>query len=410
MAMTLSEELEKRGFINQSTLKDNKWLDKPKTVYFGVDPSADSLHVGNLASFMPLRHMLDKGWKVILLVGGATGMIGDPGGKSEERNLLTPKQLEANKKAVRAQVQKLFAGQEFELVDNHDWLSKVDLIEFLRDTGKHFSMTPLVQRDYIAKRIGEGGAGISYTEFSYTLLQGYDYWHLYKKYGCVLQFGGSDQWGNMLSGVELIRKKEGAEAHVLSGPLIVDKSTGNKFGKTEGGAIWLDGEKTSPFQFYQFWLNVDDEAVKDYLKYFTLLSISQIGEIILKFDADKAGRLAQKTLAYEVTKLVHGEEKAKSIAKVSEVLFGQGNFLDLNEKERAVLAEGLPNIAPANDPYDTVVLAGLAKSKTEARNFHAAGAIYINGSKISADQPIIFKKGTNLIKRGKNSFALVVKH
>ncbi len=407
--MTLSDELDKRGFINQSTLKDPKWLDKPKTVYLGVDPSADSLHVGNLASFMPLRHMMDKGWKVILLVGGATGMIGDPGGKSEERNLLSPKQLEANKKAVRRQVERLFAGQKFELVDNHEWLSKVSLIEFLRDTGKHFSMTPLVQRDYIAKRIGEGGAGISYTEFSYTLLQGYDYWYLYKKYDCVLQFGGSDQWGNMLSGVELIRKKEGAEAHVLSGPLIIDKSTGNKFGKTEGGAVWLDPEKTSPYSFYQFWLNVDDEAAKDYLKYFTLLSISEIGELILKFDSDKASRLAQKTLAYEVTKLVHGEEKANSIAKATEVLFGEGSFLDLSEKEKTLLAEDLPTVAPANDPYDTVVLAGLAKSKTEARNFHAAGAIYINGDKIPADQPIAFGKGTSLIRRGKNSFALVVK-
>lgn len=409
MSHNLSQELEKRGFINQATFQDKTWLDKPRTVYFGVDPSADSLHVGNLASFMPLRHMLDHGWEVILLVGGATGMIGDPGGKSEERNLLTPKQLASNKKAVRAQVEKLFAGKKFKLVDNLDWLGDVKLLDFLRDTGKHFSMTPLVQRDYIAKRIGEGGAGISYTEFSYTLLQGYDYWYLYKHHGCVLQFGGSDQWGNMLSGVELIRRKEGAEAHVLSGPLIVDKSTGNKFGKTEGGAVWLEAKKTSVYRFYQFWLNVDDDAVKDYLKYFTLLSIAEIADVIASFDADRASRLAQKILAHEVTKLVHGEDQAKKIQKVSSVLFGDLSFLDLNEGEQTVLSEELPTVATANDPYDTVVLAGLARSKGEARNFHAAAALSINGVKVNPDSPITFRKGNNLLRRGKNSFA-IVKH
>lgn len=407
MVMTLSEELKWRGFVNQSTFKDIKWLDAPRTVYFGVDPSAESLHVGNLASFMPLRHMLDKGWKVIVLVGGATGMIGDPGGKNEERKLLTQSQLDKNKRAIKAQVQKLFAGQKFELVDNYDWLSKVSLLEFLRDTGKHFSMTPLVQRDYIAKRIGEGSAGISYTEFSYTMLQGYDYWHLYKKYDCTLQFGGSDQWGNMLSGVELIRRKEGADAHVLSGPLIVNKATGKKFGKTEDGAVWLDANQTSVYKFYQFWLNVDDESAKEYLKYFTLLSISEIEKICETFDSNKGDRLAQKTLAYEVTKLVHGQERADTVQKASDVLFGKGSFLELSEKEVVVLANELPAVATANDPYDTVVLAGLAASKSEARNFHAAGALSVNGQKVLPDQEISFKKGNNLLKRGKNSFAIV---
>jgi len=407
MNKTLSEELGWRRFIQQKTFDDPKWLDTPRTVYFGVDPSADSLHVGNLASFMPLRHMIDHGWKVVLLVGGATGMIGDPGGKSEERNLLTPDEIQHNKKAVGKQVKRLFAGKKFHLVDNIDWLSQVNLLEFLRDTGKYFSMTPLVQRDYIAKRIGEEGVSISYTEFSYTLLQGYDYWHLNKHHGVELQYGGSDQWGNMLSGVELIRRKEGKEAHVLAGPLVVDNRTGKKFGKTENGAVWLDAEKTSPYQFYQFWLNADDGAVEEYLGYYTLLSQDEIKKVMNEFNSNRASRVAQKRLAYEVTKLIHGEERAQTVKRVTEVLFGEGNFLELGKKELEIITDEILVVEGLDDFSETLVRAGLATSKTEARNFYASGAISVNGEKVTPESPYTFRRGLNLVKRGKNNFAVV---
>jgi tyrosyl-tRNA synthetase len=403
--MSLSAELQARGFIKQTTFNDITWLDTPRTVYFGVDPSADSLHVGNLASFMPLRHMLDAGWKVILLVGGATGMIGDPGGKSEERNLLSLEAIASNKQAVRVQVEKLFASQEFNLVDNYDWLSKVSLLEFLRDTGKHFSMTPLIQRDYIAERIGQDSVGISYTEFSYTLLQGYDYWHLYKSFGCELQVGGSDQWGNMLSGVDLIRRKEGHEVHVLASPLIVDNTTGKKFGKTEGGAVWLDGNKTTVYQFYQFWLNVDDGAVIDYLKIYTMLNLSQIEDIMNEFNNDRSARLPHKTLAYEVTKLVHGQDQADKQAHIAEALFTTHNLSDLNEAEIATVREEIPHAKLADNAsiVEALVTTGLATSNTEARQLVASGAVYINNTATTKQnlEPTDFINGKLLIRKGK---------
>ena len=410
--MTLSEELEWRGFVKQTTFEDPKWLDTPRTVYFGVDPSADSLHVGNLASYMPLRHMIDKGWKVVLLIGGGTGMIGDPGGKSEERNLLDMETLASNKAAVSAQVKNLFAGKEFTLVDNYDWLSKLDLITFLRDTGKHFNMSMLVQRDYIAQRIGEGGAGISYTEFSYTLLQGYDYYHLNEELGVELQYGGSDQWGNMLSGVDLIRKKSGKESHVLAGPLIVNKRTGKKFGKSEGGAVWLDPSRTSVYQFYQFWLNSEDDDVGEYLKYFTLLTKEEIAEIMIAFEKDRASRSAQKRLAYEVTKMVHGAEKADSTAHVTEVLFGNETYDSLSEADFKVLGEALSVVkATSNSLVQLLVEGGLASSNTEARHFLQSGAVYINGQQSAADKESLDSKdviqGYTVLRRGKNSQVLI---
>lgn len=408
--MKLSEDLKWRGFIKQKTFADDSWLDTPRTVYFGADPSADSLHIGNLASYMPLRHMIERGWNVILLMGGATGMIGDPGGKSQERNLLTTEQISRNKKAVEAQVKRLFAGKNFKMVDNNEWLSRVGLLEFLRDTGKHFSMTTLVQREFIAERIGEGGSGISYTEFSYTLLQGYDYWHLYKKFGVELQYGGSDQWGNMLSGVDLIRRKEAAEAHVLAGPLIVDNATGKKFGKTEDGAIWLDADKTSVFKFYQFWLNLDDESAKEYLGIYTMLSKHEIDEISEKFEANRAARLAQKRLAWEVTALVHGSDRADSAKRASDVLFGEGDFQDLTKQEKSLLKHELTVLEAASNVVEVLVKSGLATSKTEARTFISSGAITVNGKKVTSENDSPFTKGDNLVKRGKNNFAIVEAH
>ncbi|MEK7153917.1 MAG: tyrosine--tRNA ligase, partial [Patescibacteria group bacterium] len=254
--MTLSEELEWRGFVNQSTFADLKELDTKKwAFYHGFDASAPSQAVGNLAAMMFDKVFMRHGHKAVILAGGATSLIGDPGGKDSERPMQTEQTISFNVHKAEEQLNRIFSGHDFKLVNNLDWTKDLKVIDFLRNIGKHFSMTPLVQRDYIAKRIGEDGAGISYSEFSYTLLQGMDYLHLYDEFGVTLQLGGSDQWGNCLSGVELVRKARGAEAHVITLPLIMNKATGKKFGKSEEGAVWLDPERTSPTQFYQFWIN-----------------------------------------------------------------------------------------------------------------------------------------------------------
>ena len=392
--MTLSEELAWRGFVNQTTLTDLKQLDHHKfTLYFGVDPSADSMTVGNLAAAMMVRHFIDHGHKVILLVGGGTGMIGDPGGKSEERNLLTLQQVAKNKKGIASQYKRIFAGERFTIVDNYDWLSKIGLLEFLRDIGKHFGMTTLLQRDFVAARIGKGGSGISYTEFSYTLLQGYDYLHLHQKYGVDLQVCGADQWGNTLSGVDLIRKKTGDEVHAYSCPLVINKSTGKKFGKSEGGAVWLDPKKTSVFDFYQFWLNADDEGVMDYLKYFTLLPKAQILKLFEEFKKDPKARVAQKTLAYEVTQLVHGKAEADKAVAATASLFSGG------------LSEDTPSVKIAPGDYDVVdllVKTKLASSNSEARRLYQQGGVKLNQLKVEHETVTV--KAGDLLQVGKRRF------
>ncbi len=406
--MTLSEELKWRGFVNQTTFPNASTLDgDPITFYWGVDPSAPSMTIGNLAAAMMVRHFIAHGHKAVLLIGGATGMIGDPDGKSQERSLKTEEEINANKTAIVGQYKQIFAGMPFKIVDNLDWFKDINYIEFLRTVGKHVPIRQMLARDFVQARTSEGGAGISYAEFSYVLIQAYDFLHLLREHGVTLQLCGSDQWGNSIAGVDLIRRITGQESHVYSTPLVLNKTTGVKFGKSEGGAIWLDAELTSVYKFYQFWLNVDDQGVESYLNVYSLLSKDDIAQLIEAFKSNPAERVAQKRLAYEVTKLVHGQERADTVQKASDVLFGKGSFSELSEKEVAVLASELPAVATANDPYDTVVLAGLAASKSEARNFHAAGALSINGEKVVPDQEIIFKKGTSLLKRGKNSFALV---
>ncbi len=407
--MTLAEELQWRGYKNQTTLKNINELDKKKfKLYFGVDPSADSMTVGNLASAMMVKTFLRHGHDVTLLVGGATGMIGDPSGKSDERNLLDFDQVARNKRAIVGQYHQLF-GQRIRIVDNYDWFKNINYIEFLRDVGKHFSLTPLLQRDYIAKRVGPNGTGMSYAEFSYTLIQGYDFYHLNKKYGIDLQVCGSDQWGNSLSGVDLIRRKSGKEAHVYSAPLIVNKVTGKKFGKSEEGAVWLDPKKTSIFQFYQFWLNVDDDSVSEYLKVFTDIDKAEMAHVMQSFENNKAGRLAQKTLALKITGQVHGKLRADSVRRISDSLFGEGEFLDLGRKEVDMLKAELPVVrASHSDGMAAIVVeAGLAASNAEANRFIVSGAIYINGTKVDKDTADVLKRGNNLLKRGKNSFAVV---
>ncbi len=408
--MTLSEELKWRGFLNQTTFTNLADLDKQKwTFYHGFDASADSQTVGNLAAMMLDKLFIRHGHRAIILAGGATSLIGDPGGKDIERPLQDEKTVEFNVSKAEAQLKQIFAGQSFMLVNNLDWTKKLSVIDFLRDYGKHFSVTPLIQRDYIAKRLGKDGSGMSFAELSYTVLQGMDYLHLFDKYGATLQLGGSDQWGNCLSGVELIRKVRSQEAHVITLPLIINKSTGKKFGKSESGAIWLDADRTSIYQFYQFWLNVDDGSVGDYLKIFTELDKAAIRKVMTDFEKNPAHRLAQKTLAYEVTKIVHGKERADAVKKATNVLFEESNFADLDNAAIDILRHELPVVKARADLAEIVVEAGLAGSKTEARNFQAAGAISVNGQKVGITQEATLNKGANLLRRGKNSFAIIEK-
>lgn len=403
--MKLSEELQWRGFYNQATFESVTDLDaRQYTLYLGTDPSGDSLHVGHLAVYMLVRRFLDHGHRVVLLVGGGTGVIGDPGGKVDERQLLSLDTIANNKEALAAQVSNLFSGKEFTLVDNYDWLKDVSILDFLRDVGKHFSMSQLVSRDYIATRIGDGGAGISYAEFSYTLLQGYDYWHLNKNHDVNLQIGGSDQWGNILSGIELIRKKEGTVAYGMTAPLVINKSTGRKFGKSEGGAVWLDENKTSIFKFYQFWLNTDDESAIEYLKLFTLLGKDEIDAITENHAINPGARSAQKTLASEVTSLVHGWDRTESVMRVTEVLFGSNDITALEAADLDALAAEIPVGSAGTSIIELLVTGGLAGSNGEVKRLLSGGAISVNGGKVFEDAII---SETSLLKKGKNSFLLV---
>lgn len=403
--MKLSEELMWRGFYNQATFTAPTDLDNGQyTLYLGTDPSGDSLHVGHLAVYMLVRRFLDHGHRVVLLVGGGTGVIGDPGGKLDERSLLSLETIADNKAALAKQVSDLFSGKEFTLVDNYDWLKDVSILDFLRDVGKHFSMSQLVQRDFIATRMGEGGAGISYAEFSYTLLQGYDFWHLHNHYGVNLQIGGSDQWGNILSGVELIRKKDSDSVHGMTAPLVINKTTGRKFGKSEGGAVWLDSAKTSVYQFYQFWLNTDDESAIDYLKLFTLLDKEEIEAIEENHAINPGARSAQKRLAAEITTLVHGLQRTESVMRVTEALFGGADVAQLSVDELGMLAAEIPAMTVGRTVIEALVEAGAAKSNGEAKRLIAGGAVSLNGQKIAEDTTI---DSVSLLKKGKNTFILV---
>jgi tyrosyl-tRNA synthetase len=408
--MSLADELRWRGFVNQTTFPSLSVLDEKKLrFYMGFDASADSQQAGNLAALMFAKTFLRHGHFGYLLAGGSTSLIGDPGGKDAERPLQDEKTIAHNTKNAGEQIKTVMKGHKFELVNNLDWTKDVKILPFLRDIGKHFSMTPLIQRDYIATRLGENGAGISYTEFSYTILQGFDYLHLFDTYGVTLQLGGSDQWGNCLSGVELIRKARGKEAHVMTLNLVINKATGKKFGKSEGGAIWLDSNKTSAYQFYQFWLNADDEGVEGYLKTFTELDKPEVDAVMKEFHTNKSGRAAQRLLAHEVTKLVHGAENTKKVERATDVLFGSADFLKLTAAEKMVLAEELPLVKVGESFARTIVDAGLAKSNTEANRFMDSGAISLNGQKISMEAAVKppYTTGKNLLKKGKNSFAVV---
>lgn len=403
--MKLSEELTWRGLVNQTTYSNLTALDDGQiSFYLGSDPSADSLTIGNLASLMLVRHFIEHGHKAYMLVGGATGMIGDPDGKSSERELLTLEQIDKNKKAIANQYKQILGGEKFQIVDNYDWFKDINYLDFLRNIGKYVPMSQMLSRDFVKTRLGQEGTGISYAEFSYSLIQGYDFLYLFRTYGVTLQLCGADQWGNSVTGVDLIRRLENKEANVYSVPLIVNKSTGVKFGKSEEGAVWLDANKTSVYKFYQFWLNVDDAGVIDYLKVYTMLPKESIDELANKLAENPGGRAAQKALAFEVTKLVHGEERAKSVQRVSEVLFGGGDFNDLTDNDLNELAQEIPVVQPGRTLIEIMAVSGLAVSNSDARRLIAGGAVSINGQSVSDDQTI---DKVSLIKRGKNSFALV---
>ncbi len=402
--MKLSEELQWRGFWNQTTFTDDKLIDSENfTLYLGTDPSADSLHVGHLAVYMMVRHFLERGHKVFLLVGGGTGMIGDMR-DTEERSLLPYEEIEHNKQALKSQVSRIFAGRDFTLVDNADWLADLELLPFLRDIGKNFNMADLVSREFFKARINNG-KGLSFAEFTYTLLQGYDFWHLFNQYGVNLQIGGSDQWGNLLSGVDLIRKKENAEVYAMTAPLLINKSTGRKFGKSEGGAVWLDENKTSVYKFYQFWLNVDDESAIEYMKIFTMLDRDTIEAIAENHAVNPGARSAQKVLAREVTDIVHGSARRESVERVNEVLFGGGDFEKLSDDDLGALAEEIPCVDAGVDVIEALVESGAVGSNGEAKRLLKSGAISLNGEKLAENKVV---NDTSLLKKGKNTFVLIM--
>lgn len=410
--MKLSEELIYRGFKAETTIGDAAELDTraSKKFYWGADPSADSLTIGNLAALMMCACFVRHGYEPYLLVGGATGQIGDPK-ENGERDLKGLDEIEHNKKCIREQIERVVSGKNVTMVDNLDWFSKINYLEFLREVGKAFSMTQLLDRQFVQNRIGDGGSGISYAEFSYTLIQGYDFLHLFREYGISLQLCGADQYGNCTSGIHLIRRLENADADVWSTPLIIDPVTGRKFGKSEGNAIWLassdngSGNYTSIFDFYQFWLNQPDEAVEYLIKIYTLLEKEEIEEILAKHKDRPEQRIAQKALARGVTEVVHGVENARAVENLTEVLFGrETNFGEFSGDEIMEFAKFLPTAKKGTGLVEALVETGLAESKKKAREFVAQGAVSVNGVKVQDDVELT---QTAIVKKGKNKFLVV---
>jgi tyrosyl-tRNA synthetase len=396
------------------------------TGYIGFDPTAESLHIGSLVPILLLLHLQKSGHKPIALVGGATGMVGDPSGKSEERNLLNEETLEKNLSGIRNQLEKYLdftSGKPTaaEMVNNFDWFKNLGFIDFLRDVGKHITVNYMMSKDSVRKRI-EGDTGISYTEFAYQLMQGYDYYWLFKHKGCKLQMGGSDQWGNITTGTELIRRKAGGEAFAFTCPLIT-KADGGKFGKTEKGNVWLDPQKTSPYQFYQFWLNAADEDAEKWIRIFTLLPKATIEILIHDHRKDPGSRLLQKSLAKEVTAFVHGQSEYEAAVVTTEKLFSGNvaeNILELNESQLLESMEGVPrfNIEKSTftagmDIVSFLAESGIFPSKGEARKTIQGGGLSINKEKISdpASQLTLKNLLTGkyvLVQKGKKNYYLVI--
>jgi len=428
--MNFVKELEWRGMIHD-IMPGTEELFKKETVtaYVGIDPTADSLHIGHLVSIMMLKHLQLCGHRPIVLLGGATGMIGDPSGKSLERNLLDEATLRHNQEIIKKQISKFLDFEikdktKAELVNNYDWMSKFSFLEFIRDIGKHLTVNYMMAKDSVKKRIaGEDKSGMSFTEFSYQLVQGYDFLHLYKEYGCKLQMGGSDQWGNITTGTELIRRKEQGEAFALTCPLIT-KSDGGKFGKTETGNVWLDPERTSPYAFYQFWLNVSDEDAVKYIKIFTILSEDVVNDIIEKHNQAPHLRLLQKTLAKEITVMVHSQEDFDVAVRASEILFGNATgeaLKSLDEKTLLNVFEGVPifNISKKIIENGIPVLDLLVEntsifpSKGELRRTIKGNGMSINKEKYQDENGIInssylIKDKYIIVQKGKKNYYLIV--
>jgi tyrosyl-tRNA synthetase len=407
--MDLVKDLTARGLIEHTSADLPVILGKKRTVYLGVDPSADSMHAGHLMVVLTMRRLAQDGHKIILLVGGGTGMIGDPR-ESGERQLADKKVIDRNKKALKAQMQQI-VGTKVKLVDNADWLLKIKLVDFLRDIGKHFTVNELIKRDIIKRRLDNPNDSISYTEFAYSLLQGYDYFVLNQKYKVDLQIGASDQWTNILSGVELIRRKLGKEAFALCTPLVTDAS-GKKFGKSEGNAVWLAASKTSPFTFYQFWLNQPDTNVEQYLKFFTFMPVMEIDALCELHRRNPGRRDAQRMLARLVTELVHGKDAAMRSIAVSEALYGERELSTLSPEERTMILSEAPSLkitqAQLTEGYsvvDALIGSSLAPSKGEARRLIEGNGVSLNDEKMeSVDAQLAsehFQNGLALLKRGK---------
>src|SRR6056297_3114588 len=429
--MNFVEELKWRGMLHDIMPGTEEQLKREMTAaYVGIDPTANSLHIGHLVSVMMLKHFQAAGHKPLVLVGGATGMIGDPSGKSEERNLLDEKTLRYNQDCLKKQLEKLLdfsAAKEnnAEMVNNYDWMKEYSFLEFIRDIGKHITVNYMMAKDSVKKRIGEESkAGMSFTEFSYQLVQGTDFWHLYKAKNCKLQMGGSDQWGNITTGTELIRRKEGGEAFALTCPLIT-KADGNKFGKTEEGNVWLDPELTSPYKFYQFWLNVSDEDAEKYIKIFTMLSKEEIESLIVRHRKEPHRRMLQKKLAEEVTVMVHSREELEKAVAASSILFGKSTAEELkalDEKTFLSVFEGVPIFTVSMDKLKEGVPAldlltdeaAVFPSKGELKRLIKGGGLSLNKQKVASmdatinDEYLLNNKYILVQKGKKNYFVLKV--
>ena len=412
--MNIIDDLAWRGAINQATDLDAlKKLteDKQIALYCGTDPTGDSLHIGHLIPFMILKRFQLAGHHPVIIIGGGTGAIGDPSGRKSERQLQTMDQVHHNEEALTAQMKKLFGTENFTIVNNHDWLSKISLLDFLRDYGKLFNINTMLNKEVVASRLE---AGISFTEFTYQILQSVDFLHLYRHHDVQLEIGGSDQWGNITAGIDLIHKIEGPETKVygLTIPLML-KADGTKFGKTAGGAVWLDPKKTSPYEFYQFWINQDDRDVVKYLRYFTFLSKEEIDDLAEKVQKEPWKREAQRRLAEEVTKFVHGEKAVEEAQRITKALFS-GDVADLSVEEIEQGFKNMPSVDVENKKENIVIWLtdnGIEPSRRQARQDISNGAIRINGEKVTdleaeVDPSAHFDGKFVIVRRGKKHYFL----
>jgi len=415
--MMLAEEIKARGLVEHTSAPLEKIFSAQRTAYLGIDPTSDSMQVGNLAVMLLMKRLSTAGHKLVFLVGGGTGMIGDPK-ETGERMMLDEKIVATNTLALKAQLKKILGTTPFKMVDNADWLSKTKLLPFLRDVGKHFTVNDLIKREIIKKRLDTPGESISYTEFTYALLQGFDYLTLHEKYGVDLQVGGSDQWTNMLSGVDLIRKRLGEQVYALCMPLVED-SAGKKFGKSEGNAIWLDPKKTSPFHFYQFWINLPDTRVETYLKAYTFLPIAEIDALMELHRRNPGERQAQETLARLVTEIVHGPAVTAQVAAATGALFGDTSFHRLSCEALAVALAEAPSVeisrrglAEGYSLAEALVAGGLAFSKSDARRLISGKGIMLSGQTIgNPDQKVYLgdlSNGYALVRKGKQGVLVLV--